>query len=343
MIKIYFLYIFIIINFFNFFYAFDTTKTGTSTSVTQETTTKNLFSTPLIPSKIIQNAYDLAIKIESLSNDITNYLSKLNNKTEGSCSDGLIKNVQQLYGNVNNILSDVNEKQRNILLMEKDIENIKNIAACMKNSNCIPSQTTSIPTILSTLKPINNETCDQLNNNGIISNGKEYENINCQWNINVTESKYILLTINFLYLQGNTSLIITDKLYGNQTIYNKSIYQEITLSSYSNNYEISLVSNDSYSGASFKITYITNDVCYQNYCQNNGTCIVRPDNTPLCQCKGCFDGDTCTEALDRCKTYTKCLQDKNPRNTCSNESNNDDCIAKCYCNGSSTPTAFCRN
>uniref|UniRef100_A0AAF5CS45 EGF-like domain-containing protein n=1 Tax=Strongyloides stercoralis TaxID=6248 RepID=A0AAF5CS45_STRER len=304
----------------------------------------NVFSTPLTPSQIIQNAHDLSLKIESLSNDITNYISQLNNnKSKSSCLDSLLKNVIELDKNVSNVVNDVNKKQENILTVESEIKNIKNIATCMKNSMCVPSPTTYKPTLSPTLKPINNKSCDELNNNGIISNGNDYENINCQWNINTTQSKYVSLNINYIYIKGNASLIVIDKFHGNQTVYNTSIYESITLSSYSNNYNISIISNGSYSGVSFKLTYNINDVCYQNYCQNNGACTVKPDNTPSCQCKGCFYGDTCNDTLDKCKTYTKCLQNKNPNNKCNTLSIDDNCVAKCYCMGSNIPTAFCRN
>uniref|UniRef100_A0A0N5BNY2 EGF-like domain-containing protein n=1 Tax=Strongyloides papillosus TaxID=174720 RepID=A0A0N5BNY2_STREA len=339
MVKNYFINIFTILLFSKCFYSQYISELDANNPSTQQTPS-NIASTPFSPSQIIQNAHDLSLKIESLSIDITEYLGKLSNK---SCSDGLLNNVKELYNNVTNILNDMTVKQNNITIMGDEISKIKNAAVCMKNSMCVESPTQSMPPILSTIKPFDNTTCDQLNQNGVISNGDKYENINCQWNINATQSKYISLTIDFLYIQGNVSLKISDKFHGNVTEYNKSVYQPITLQSPSNNYQISVASNDAYSGTSFKLSYSTKDVCYQNYCQNNGTCIVKPDNTPSCQCQGCFKGDTCNEAYDTCTSYTKCLQAVNPNNICKSEETASGCIARCYCGGSSTPTAFCRS
>uniref|UniRef100_A0A0N4Z0G8 EGF-like domain-containing protein n=1 Tax=Parastrongyloides trichosuri TaxID=131310 RepID=A0A0N4Z0G8_PARTI len=290
-------------------------------------------------SEVIKNAHDLASQIQSLQNDITSYLSKLNNNSE-VCTKELLKNVELLSNNVTNDFNNFVLQQQNIVNISNQVSKISEAVVCMKNSNCVPSPTTTNPTTLATLKPITNNDCVALNSNGVISNGKENDEINCIWNLNVPESKYLILTINYLFIQGGAFLTIVDKNNQNETTYNSTILDKISISSYSNNYDVSINSTNPYSGASFSVSYISVDVCGSNYCQNGGQCSVKPDNTPSCTCINCFGGDNCGEKLDMCANNKKCKTD-NSNNKCVTEDNGTSCIAKCYCNGSTVGTSFC--
>uniref|UniRef100_A0A0N4Z0G9 EGF-like domain-containing protein n=1 Tax=Parastrongyloides trichosuri TaxID=131310 RepID=A0A0N4Z0G9_PARTI len=288
-----------------------------------------------------------------LNEKVNNLFNKVSNNSD------LYQRVSKLVNGVNNINQNnisaltnrVSIASTTFSYLSTNINSYINEIQCLSNSQCIPtpSTTSTIPAITTTLVPITNSTdCDKLldTTNGKISS-TQIQDITCNWSLKSSLGNKYILTLKSLIIQQDVELEILNNVNNSLVLFqNTSISEPIQINDNGYDYTISIKSANSFSGVQFELDFTSQAICSSDTCFNNGTCDVGPDNKAKCTCSGCYSSDSnCQRKYNPCDTYKKCKtldSNDNPTgNTCQPLETTSSCVAKCYCNGSSTASAFC--